>query len=133
MALSRTWSIKVTLIIILFSQISNSRKSFIFSKLQDEENIEIFEKVNNNGNCIIKKKIDIDTIRLKLKLKIYNDIYEVVDDVLKMIKTASETLNSSKYLFIILIYYMLGLKKFCKMMEDKIKKIFQRLKDENKV
>ena len=69
------------------SQISNSRKSFIFSKFtEDEDNLDILGK----------KKIDIDTIRLKLKLKIYNDIYEVVDDVLKMIKIASVTLNKGK-------------------------------------
>jgi hypothetical protein len=61
------------------SQISNSRKSFIFSKHSDEED-----------NIETKKKLDIDTIILKLKLKIYNNIYEFIDDIMKMIRYSIE-------------------------------------------
>mgnify|MGYP000067411910 CR=1 FL=1 len=52
----------------IYSQISNSRKSFIFSKSIDDEEI----------NEYSKKKIDLDTIILKLKLKIYNNILETI-------------------------------------------------------
>lgn len=77
----------ISVISLFISQISNSRKSFIFSKFGYDE---------DNTDILGKKKLDIDTIRLKLKLKIYNDIHEVVDDVMKMIKNASVTLNKSK-------------------------------------
>ncbi len=73
----------------LFSQISNSRKSFIFSKYTDEE-----ESIDN------RKKLDIDTIILRLKLKIYNNVYEFIDDIMKMIRYAIEymqQLNSILY------------------------------------
>ncbi len=64
------------------SQISNSRKSFIFSKYsEDEENIEN------------KKKLDIDTIILKLKLKIYNNVYEFIDDLMKMIRYSIDSMQ----------------------------------------
>jgi hypothetical protein len=73
----------------MINQISNSRKSFIFSKFVDEEEGTEF-----------KKKIDMDTIILKLKLKIYNNVYEFFDDVMKMIRYCVDYMESlnSKFL-----------------------------------
>ena len=43
-----------------------------------------------------KKKLDLDTIQLKLKFKVYLDIYEFLDDVFKMLKNASDSMLRSK-------------------------------------
>ncbi len=63
------------------SQISNSRKSFIFSKFIDDD----------DGSEYSKRKLDLDTIILKLKLKIYNNIYEFIDDLMKMLRYSVES------------------------------------------
>lgn len=75
----------------VYSHINNSRKSFIFSKIVDEEDF----------NEYTKKKIDLETINLKLKLKIYNNIYEFIDDIMKMLRCSMEYMqkkNSKNYL-----------------------------------
>lgn len=67
------------------SQISNSRKSFIFSKFPDEDD-----------SSDTKKKLDIDTINIKLKLKIYNNIYEFTDDLMKMLRYSIDVTQKSQ-------------------------------------
>ncbi len=71
-------------IFFLFSQISNSRKSFIFSQYGIEEAISIEHA---------KRRIDLGTITLKLKLKIYNNIFEFIDEMMKMIKFSTDLNN----------------------------------------
>ena len=82
---------KVIYLNYIISQISNSRKSFIFSKFIEEDEL----------NEYSKKKIDLDTIVLKLKLKIYNNVYEFIDDLMKMLKYSIEfmqRINSKNFL-----------------------------------
>jgi hypothetical protein len=67
-----------------FSQISNSRKSFIFSQFGIEEAMSQEHS---------KRKIDLATVTLKLKLKIYNNIFEFIDDIMKMIKYSIDVNN----------------------------------------
>ncbi len=40
-----------------------------------------------------KRKIDLATVTLKLKLKIYNNIFEFIDDIMKMIKYSIDVNN----------------------------------------
>lgn len=100
----------------------------------------------------------MDTIILKLKLKIYNNIYEFIDDLMKMLKYSIEYMQrmSSKnksYIYFHLPYKTIIYKNskilkilnfkinlidvknssFCKLMETRLQKQIKRLKDDNKI
>lgn len=81
---------------IILSQIKNSRKSFIFSKTADDDDS---GENSPSSYSAAKKKLDLDTIITKLKLKIYNNIYEFNDDMMKMIRYSidgMQRINSKK-------------------------------------
>jgi hypothetical protein len=78
---------------LILSQINNSRKSFIFTKHNDDEDIASDKH----------RKMDLDTVKLKLKLKIYASMYDFIDDLMKMVRSASEHLTQTSHSNFILL------------------------------
>ncbi len=89
-----------------------------------------------------------------MKLKIYNNIYEFNDDVIKMLKFCIESMNrvnrKTNYLLLLFIYniyneFNINLlcilflfkdsknSSFCKLMEIRLQKQIKKLKEENKI